>query len=332
MRIKTLPLFTFFAIALNFSVIIATEANPAQEVGRVVIVTGIAEADGKRLRPGDRIYLGNVIETRRNAQLKLLLRDRTIVDIGPSTGFRVQDFDLKKGPDREVDSRIDFGQIRSHVTQKLNEKGRFQMRSRSSVLAVRGTEFFFHHDPKSIKFSDQITVSDGKVWVNSLQDSTPKSETVLVPGQQWNNQLVVTPGTQDSGANDRVVLNLSKEDLSKVQVSNNVRDNTFKKLVDFEEASSDKTESSQEKPTENAPGTAKQTESGKEETSAPPVATTDAITTTVASTILAPNAELPKIDLNQVSTVAIKNNPTDAIGEINKAEPNPFVSFKVKLK
>ena len=65
---------------------------PNNAVGRVVTVKGNILVRGQSLRAGDYILQQDVIETDANSAAKLLLNDRTIVDIFPSSSFKVNEF------------------------------------------------------------------------------------------------------------------------------------------------------------------------------------------------------------------------------------------------
>src|SRR4051794_2287912 len=72
--------------------------------GEVVSVDGIVftRNDGKgqggkarTVQPGDYVYAEDVINTSSNGRIKILLKDKSIVDLGPSALFKVDHFDSK---------------------------------------------------------------------------------------------------------------------------------------------------------------------------------------------------------------------------------------------
>jgi len=150
-------------------------------VGKVVILKGVARTQKGPLKIGDPIFPKDVISTEKNSAVKVLMTDRSIIDVTEQTVFRVDGYELKNVHDRKVDLSVDFGRIRSSVNKKLNQKGSFLIRTKSSVLAVRGTEFVVASKEIDGKMKDEITVFEGKVDVASHLATHPVS---LLPGSQ----------------------------------------------------------------------------------------------------------------------------------------------------
>ncbi len=73
------------------------------------------------------------------------MTDRTIVDLGPSSLFKVNEYQLKNGSDRNVDLSLDYGTARSSVNQPItSDKGKFTIRTKAATMGVRGTEFIIN--------------------------------------------------------------------------------------------------------------------------------------------------------------------------------------------
>lgn len=154
----------------------ATTEDPA---GRVVTIKGKATANGIPLKANDPIRKSDIVITDKTGNLRLLMSDSTILDIGPSTKFSVEEYSLKNGADRNVQLKLDFGRVRSSVNKKLNEKGRFLIRTDSSVLAVRGTEFLVEKGAGS----HTVTLTEGQIAFTKT-GSTDAAPVVLSPGEQ----------------------------------------------------------------------------------------------------------------------------------------------------
>jgi hypothetical protein len=132
----------------------AAEPAPASIVaGHIVNVAGQVRIrkDGSKdtkdvrlARGGDLVMVGDIINTPSDGRIKLLLKDRSIMDLGPSSLFKVNAFKAGAGPagnDRQVETTMAYGSLRAAVTQKLEGKGHFKVRSPSATMGVRGTEF-----------------------------------------------------------------------------------------------------------------------------------------------------------------------------------------------
>ncbi len=130
---------------------------------RVVSVNGTATVNEHALKPGDTVLSGEEIHTRERSGVKLLLSDRSIIDIGPSTTFKVSEVRVAPSGERNVDLSLDTGSVRASVTKKLDKKSKFFIRTKSSVMAVRGTEVSATWELVGNEANQQITVFEGKV-------------------------------------------------------------------------------------------------------------------------------------------------------------------------
>ena len=110
-----------------------------------VIGKALVRKDGEETKnsvtliPGDSVYEGDVINTPSNGAVKLLLQDKTLVDLGPSSLFKVNKFVPNQGENREVELGMMYGTVRTAVTKKLQGKGKFNIRTPSATIGR--TEF-----------------------------------------------------------------------------------------------------------------------------------------------------------------------------------------------
>jgi len=120
----------------------------AAPAGKAVSVSGsvlVRNEDGgssaKTLKPGDQIEKGTVINTASNGNAKILMSDKTIMDLGASTLFKVDEYQLNSTEDRKITMSLPYGKMRAAVGNPVGAKGRFTIRTRSATMGVRGTEF-----------------------------------------------------------------------------------------------------------------------------------------------------------------------------------------------
>jgi len=158
-------------------------SSEGEVAGRVVASQGEAKVrnDLKKkgltdLKVGDRLYKGDVVNTSSDGAVKLLMSDKTILDIGPSSLFKVNEYKLKNVNDRQVDLGMDYGKVRALVNQKVNDKGRIQIRTKAAVMGVRGTEFIVNAGSPSI--SAQFATGN-----QGADLEIPKTEIVVISGQ-----------------------------------------------------------------------------------------------------------------------------------------------------
>ncbi len=182
----------------------------ADAIGTVASLSGVATLNAKPLSVGAGINEGDKIETAPNGRVKLLMKDQTVVDLSPSSNFEVKKYDLKSRDGRQIEVGSDLGTIRSLVNKRLEKKGRFNFRTRTSVLAVRGTEFFVVTPPGSAP--ENITVTEGALHV--APDGMPSLD--IGTSQQW------------AGGN---VTDVSGREVASVADNGRVSDNTFDSFV-----------------------------------------------------------------------------------------------------
>ncbi len=138
---RSFLLLAFFSLTL-----FAAENKDIQ----VVAVVGKAKVGGRTLRAGDSIKVNEVIETAENSGVKIRLGDRTIIDIAASSVFRVES--VRGATKDETVTALDEGgakasvpsnsAVKASVVKSLNQKPKFYMKTKWSVIAVRGTTFY----------------------------------------------------------------------------------------------------------------------------------------------------------------------------------------------
>ncbi len=120
----------------------------AQAVGTVTSVVGDVEVVRsateitEALTFQDPIYLSDLVRTAQDSHTKLLLRDESILKIGPSSELLIDEqlVGLERG-DRTI-IKLFKGQLRSLIGQRLQRvSGRFEVHTSVAVALVRGTDF-----------------------------------------------------------------------------------------------------------------------------------------------------------------------------------------------
>jgi hypothetical protein len=206
------------------------------------------------IKVGEKVYEGDVINTPSNGQVKLMMLDKTIMDIGKSALFKIKQFENNNGLDRQVDVSMMYGSIRAVVTQPIKGKGSFKVRTASSTMGVRGTEFVVKSEMGDMKSmasaiknpgsapppvpekgapvaKTEVTVVQGKVDVEppKPKDSGrgPAAAKAQIVSLTAGSQL--TTSTADAAPPKPVTLNTQQ--LSEVKSAVKVEDNTFSKAI-----------------------------------------------------------------------------------------------------
>jgi hypothetical protein len=184
------------------------------------------------LRPGNNLYPGDVVNTGSDSAVKILLKDKTIIDLGGSALFKVAQFKANQGANREVELDVMFGKMRVAVPRKLEGDGKFQIKTRAATMGVRGTEFVVSTALETTNENQKITppqtsvvVLQGKVDVAKPGESVNANSMHLTAGNQVTTSVGVPTGT---------MVKLNETQMRTVSTSSKVTDNTFSRAVTIE--------------------------------------------------------------------------------------------------
>jgi len=215
-------------------------ADPA---GRVVNVNGtssITTGAGSRDRPrplqvGDSVFEGAIIRTDARSGVKLFMADKSILDIGESTTFTVTRYSADDSS-RNVDMSLDFGNVRAAISKKLDKKARFFIRTKSSVLSVRGTELIAKSQVTDRQVTEEVTVVEGTVELTTGR----KSAIALTGGQQFTTSGHLEGGifVSREPASLPKIVKLSPSETAKLAENAKIADHTFQQAVVFDDTSS----------------------------------------------------------------------------------------------
>lgn len=251
-----------------------------KSVGKVITTVGtvlirsensqggaVAGRGAREVKVGDEVFEGDVINTSSSSKIKLLMADKTILDLGNSTLFKVKEFQQKGGSlERNVDLQVSFGNIRAAVNQPVTGGGKFKVRTPTATMGVRGTEFIVKSDmpasmsdvkaglsgqaPKPVapaapaagggggtqakapEVKTEITVIQGKVEVAQPAAKPEAGRSAAAAPKA----VTLTAGTQltasaSTAAAPAKPVQLSQSQMSSLVATSKVEDNTFKKAI-----------------------------------------------------------------------------------------------------
>lgn len=208
-------------ISTSLFLISGAEASAADSaIGHVVTAQGGAlirseRPGGKPLRvakPGDEVFVGDTVNTASSGSVKLLLVDKTIIDIGASALFNVKKVE-GGGPGRKIEVGLPYGTARAAVAKPLGAGGEFKVRSSAATMGVRGTEFVIQsplENPSQVSgrapsgasaaaAKTTVTVLQGLVAVQSNAGSPPGGSAQAssrAPAASSGAPVMLSAGTQ----------------------------------------------------------------------------------------------------------------------------------------
>ena len=189
----------------------------AGDAGKIVSVNGkvlmrsgdTGKSDVKAVKPGDPVSTGSVLNTSSNSSCKIMLTDKTILDLGPSSLFKIDDYKANNGSDREAKLSLDYGKVRSSVTQAITGKGSFNIRTKTATMGVRGTEFIISSQladqttagtGSAVATKTEVVVTKGVVQVGGGADMPKQAPVALTAGMQLKTDIGAAPTVQKMDA------------------------------------------------------------------------------------------------------------------------------------
>jgi hypothetical protein len=210
-------------------------------IGRVLVRNeGEPNAPVRELKVGDSVHPGDIVNTRSDATAKLIMIDKSIVDLGASTLFKVDEWVSNNITDRKVALTLGYGKIRASVSTPVGPKGKFTIKTKAATMGVRGTEFIVSSDVTETGGSEkdgkpittQVTVVHGKVEVFD-QVGGGKPIEVTTGKQLTTNGLIIGENVQRSTANATgpKLVDLTPQELKTLIAGIKMQDQTFAQAV-----------------------------------------------------------------------------------------------------
>ena len=202
-------------------------------VGKIAVVNGkvsIKSGSGavKSANAGDKISNLDTVNTESGATVKLIFTDQSIIDLGPSSSFKVADYALKNTDNRTGTFSLLFGKMRSLVTKKVGEKGKVQFKAGNSVMGVRGTEFVVDA-PKGadgVVAAPKLVVVSGLIAIGNINGG---ALVMVKQGEMMKASFSLTPGKDGSQSDS--VQKVSAQEMQTVVASAKAEDKTFDAAV-----------------------------------------------------------------------------------------------------
>jgi hypothetical protein len=154
----------------------------ATDAGQVVTYNGdcYAIANGKRskLKMGDVVHVGDVLEVPGDAKLKLQMADGSVLALGANSRMTIGSYDVSAdGTQRDAKLDLDSGLVRA-VVSRMTQKSTFEVNTATGVAAARSTDWFVEYQPAT-NFTE-VSVLDGTVAFSEAE-KTARPVTVLIP-------------------------------------------------------------------------------------------------------------------------------------------------------
>ncbi len=175
---------TLIILALTATLAAAQAPSPA---GTVASLQGRADAQAggqatwRPLTTGKDVFVGDRLGTADASRLKVLMRDDSVLTLGPKSELVVDQLDVRDGGGTSRLGAV-VGAVRAVVTDRYGTPGSsFEMKTPTAVAGVRGTGFVVLVDDDG-KRTRVIGLYD-VTWVRSITDTSGRREVHVGPGQ-----------------------------------------------------------------------------------------------------------------------------------------------------
>lgn len=138
-----------------------------------------------------RIYESDKITTSSNGKVKIVFNDANILFVANSSEVKIEEYMAsKKKSNRKVLLKLLKGKLRSSVKQKYDntQASRFQVKTKSAVAGVRGTDFVVEL-MSNHKYETKVTTLEGLV---QFKNSVGSEQVVDVPANHTTSYVVDT--------------------------------------------------------------------------------------------------------------------------------------------
>lgn len=140
-------------------------------VGKLGLVRGEVQVDGKEVKSGATVREGNSIEVH-TGQATLLLGQGSVIHLAADSKMIVHQFGVSPLGVETGDLDLKFGRTRALILNKSGDKKDIRIKARAATMGVRGTEVFISA-PKESAEPVQFFTLEGKAEVQAPNQAAP---------------------------------------------------------------------------------------------------------------------------------------------------------------
>lgn len=174
----------FIFLLLSVSGLFASIGNVASMIGDAKVVRASGDVT---LKISDAIEESDVIMTQGRTRVQVILKDDTVITIGPNSEFSFEKFNNSDKPEVVMKAKRGFFRAMSGHIGKVAPQ-RFKIKTRSATIGIRGTHFMGQIGANS----EKIACIRGAITVQtpSKMYEVPAGEMVIMAQGTWEQQTL----------------------------------------------------------------------------------------------------------------------------------------------
>ncbi|MEO0335612.1 MAG: FecR family protein, partial [Pseudomonadota bacterium] len=176
------------------------------KVGSIHTVMGpsyLILPDGKKMRVTKNleVHEKDTVETSLRGHVKILFDDGNVANIKPNSKLKLDHYEM--GDSKKAILNLIKGKVRSKVRQKYKgtKSSQFQVRTKSAVAGVRGTDFVVEHSEDQ-RIITRVSTFEGSVALRG--NSTDEAEIAEIPAGHQASFIVVSNDQSEVFSDDEI--------------------------------------------------------------------------------------------------------------------------------
>jgi hypothetical protein len=200
-------------------------------IGIVVVAQGatmvLRQGKSYAAKIGFKVYEKDYIETGADGKIKIKFKDDNVINLVPNSKLTIEElqFDPAKENKKTILNLL-YGKVRSSVKQSYNGENYYEVKTKTAVAGVRGTDFVVSYSEDD-KVEAKVETISGKVELSDLK----KKRKIHVPASTYASFVVekVTSGvfSENDIANFVAkgyltpVFKMTQEELQRLEINTN---------------------------------------------------------------------------------------------------------------
>ena len=131
-----------------------------------VEVTRKSENEKTMVTRGIKIKKSDIIRTKKSSFVRIVMIDKTVINLGPNSIFKFEEFKLKGEGNRKSVYNFIQGKLRTAIKKKA-KPGELMIKAGSVSMGIRGTEIITEITKEGGKSRTKIALVEGKVQVDA---------------------------------------------------------------------------------------------------------------------------------------------------------------------